>query len=353
MWATPNFFLLDTLPACGEGELFNKFGAELLKYRFDDNLNLKAVNSYDGVNTSGSFFITHMKNPLFNNQRSLFGFQNGYIGYTTQLGESQQYELTLTEHLIVDGSTRIVGHDGAAYVYGDLYIYFYDLEGAPKLIRDDLRLGIRQIAIDSEKNAYVTVLNESTTPETETLYVMDSEGTIFKQFRFSEKITINSGWGICMFISGDDLYIITADNVLNRVNFDCQTYTAILEPIYTDPDFWQLIWPASCHIGAPASNCGSNIYDPSNIITNTHEVDQLDIRLSPNPVQESLTLQNLTLSETYEVAIFNLQGQLIMQQKIKGDNSELSVQDLSSGLYILGLSTPSQNGIQRMKFMKL
>jgi len=88
------------------------------------------------------------------------------------------------------------------------------------------------------------------------------------------------------------------------------------------------------------------------IVSNTDEQEEIVVsttldKLMPNPVKEELTIV-LTAAQgaDYALQVFNLQGQLMQQNRgnlFQGENRlQLGVQDLPEGMYILRLQTKGQ-----------
>ena len=70
-----------------------------------------------------------------------------------------------------------------------------------------------------------------------------------------------------------------------------------------------------------------------------NETDILGLKLTiyPNPAQELLTISNINNEEYDNLAVYNMQGVLIIKQPVNGKTSRLDVSALKNGVYILVL----------------
>ncbi len=71
----------------------------------------------------------------------------------------------------------------------------------------------------------------------------------------------------------------------------------------------------------------------------------------PNPVRNQLFVQNLKQEKIMAVRVFNLQGQLVADQRLIGDNVVFETEKWNNGMYILSLVDRSGN-ISSRKFIK-
>ena len=74
----------------------------------------------------------------------------------------------------------------------------------------------------------------------------------------------------------------------------------------------------------------------STLGTNDHEAD-LNLRLYPNPAREMLNISGLENREVKALSVYNLQGQLLINQY--DDTSAIDVSGLSSGVYFVKIET--------------
>ena len=73
------------------------------------------------------------------------------------------------------------------------------------------------------------------------------------------------------------------------------------------------------------------------------------VTVYPNPVATDLKIR-LELG-SYQVSIYNMKGQLNIQQEISGDE-DISVKSLAKGIYMLSIENQSTNRVYRQKFVK-
>ena len=75
-----------------------------------------------------------------------------------------------------------------------------------------------------------------------------------------------------------------------------------------------------------------------------------DIKIWPNPARGILNIQH-DFASKYQVAIYDIQGRLLFDQKFKSNQDQIDVSALDKGIYILSIK--SQSGQQdHMKFIK-
>ncbi len=83
--------------------------------------------------------------------------------------------------------------------------------------------------------------------------------------------------------------------------------------------------------------------------TSLSEASNLSITISPNPTSDILTIQGNDQIE--KVELYNLQGQLMLQQKYSSNDIELSVAELTNGLYMVNVHLLNGNTLVK-KFLK-
>lgn len=72
--------------------------------------------------------------------------------------------------------------------------------------------------------------------------------------------------------------------------------------------------------------------------TGINELCQYNFTIFPNPVKEYFNIElsnSKGLNENTFISVYNIQGQLIIQQSIKQTNTEVDISKLSKGLYIV------------------
>ena len=71
----------------------------------------------------------------------------------------------------------------------------------------------------------------------------------------------------------------------------------------------------------------------------------------PNPANDNITIENTSLDNQGEmISIYNIQGQLLFQQLMEQQKTEINVSGFAGGLYIVQIKTG--NGMQVKKFVK-
>jgi len=85
-------------------------------------------------------------------------------------------------------------------------------------------------------------------------------------------------------------------------------------------------------------------------LTGTGPLPGNDFRLYPNPASETLTLELPRASYPLHYRIYNMAGQLMLQNTFYGKRQQISISVLPDGLYILSISGPDV--LLRGKFLK-
>jgi len=67
------------------------------------------------------------------------------------------------------------------------------------------------------------------------------------------------------------------------------------------------------------------------------QIDLADIYVYPNPGSDYITIKSATLLKNGVVSLYNIQGQLLLQQDITPDETLLDVSELSKGIYVLSV----------------
>ena len=79
--------------------------------------------------------------------------------------------------------------------------------------------------------------------------------------------------------------------------------------------------------------------------TGITELNQANIKIFPNPAHDNFTLEaplNATLG------IFNMQGQLLLQQSIKETRTEIDIRGLSTGIYYIKYQTGNDTAVKKL-----
>lgn len=95
---------------------------------------------------------------------------------------------------------------------------------------------------------------------------------------------------------------------------------------------------------------GGNRGATSVSVLSTPKLNRLDFDLYPNPASDNVTIQ-LPLGESKAtVQFYDYIGKLVLLQNVTNISSKVNVNDLSSGIYIMKVTTDSKIGTQ--KFIK-
>jgi len=73
----------------------------------------------------------------------------------------------------------------------------------------------------------------------------------------------------------------------------------------------------------------------------------LSFNMFPNPSSDQVTIQLPTGTDTAKVSVFDYVGRLVSTQNITPNNSKVDVTGLSSGMYLIRITTDNKIGAQR------
>ena len=90
--------------------------------------------------------------------------------------------------------------------------------------------------------------------------------------------------------------------------------------------------------------CANSVNQP--IIHNSEFI------IYPNPANDNITIENTssTTNQDEMISIYNIQGQLLLQQLMQQQKAEINVSGFAGGIYILKIKT--ENGVEIKKFVK-
>lgn len=85
-------------------------------------------------------------------------------------------------------------------------------------------------------------------------------------------------------------------------------------------------------------------------VDNTTDDYILDVIISPNPASDmiTITLPNAKVYEEHRLRMFDLSGRVVAEQMIYAVNSEMQVDQLPRGLYIVKIHGPQQSAIVKL-----
>ncbi|MEL7532419.1 MAG: DUF4465 domain-containing protein, partial [Bacteroidota bacterium] len=101
-------------------------------------------------------------------------------------------------------------------------------------------------------------------------------------------------------------------------------------------------------MNTPAYFCIDN-FKTRNFATSIAHAQQLSLRFYPNPAQSEINI-DWEHNESAEVAVLNLQGAIVRQGRLKQGRNQISLADLSAGIYLLRVT--SQNASSTQRFVK-
>lgn len=92
--------------------------------------------------------------------------------------------------------------------------------------------------------------------------------------------------------------------------------------------------------------CDTTIYS---ISINEYISNNL-MQIYPNPANEYITIETSDITKEQTISIYNVQGQLLLQQPMQKAKSEMNISNLAKGLYIIKLTTADRFAVK--KFIK-
>ncbi|MEM6346194.1 MAG: DUF4465 domain-containing protein [Bacteroidota bacterium] len=101
-------------------------------------------------------------------------------------------------------------------------------------------------------------------------------------------------------------------------------------------------------MNTPAYFCMDN-FTTRNFATSIEPAQALNVRFYPNPAQTQITV-DWDQFGTAEAAILNLQGTIVRRSRLEQGSNQISVADLSAGIYLLQVN--SQEGSSTQRFVK-
>ena len=88
-----------------------------------------------------------------------------------------------------------------------------------------------------------------------------------------------------------------------------------------------------------------------NICTGVNETDnKIGISIYPNPAKDILTIELNNYTNTVLASVYSIDGQLIKDEELLGDNNKISVSDLTSGIYFVIIKNDTKG--HTFKFIK-
>ena len=128
-------------------------------------------------------------------------------------------------------------------------------------------------------------------------------------------------------LKGDILVRLIQDS--NQEKFKLY-YPETVDSIEFDPENW-LIQKSSIHLG---------IEEISNSVS---------FIIIPNPAKDKITVEvkQETIVKNTLISIYNIQGQLLLQQQLKAEKTELDISGLAKGVYLIKLKSFAKSEVSR------
>ena len=104
----------------------------------------------------------------------------------------------------------------------------------------------------------------------------------------------------------------------------------------------EVVSPNPCDPSRSYTTSRSNVADNQGVGIQNHDPSNgADIKVYPNPATDLLTISSENGSTIHNVKIYDLQGKLILN--IQNDYSKIDISQIKSGLYIIQITTESQD----------
>ena len=88
------------------------------------------------------------------------------------------------------------------------------------------------------------------------------------------------------------------------------------------------------------------------IVTGMEEFEEITFSVYPNPATGNVISLNADkIAGTSQVQILNTSGQILSEQLVTGNKSQIDISNLSAGIYLLKV-TNGKSGISMIKFIK-
>lgn len=319
------------------------------------NLTLTGGKPWGAPWTSGSNIVALLRHPQDLESLRLYGFSEGWIGYTA--GENgSPGPLLGTGHYLPGTYRYIVGSDSFAFLHSislNLVVhslYGYTLTSPPELLRNDLDLSLPHIATDQYHRAYVAIREPGTNFSTQSILVLDSLGHGRWEFDFAPALSAYNATG--MAVIGNGLYMSFGSlhpeypYKIVRFELDCSSGQAFPTDI--------MPWPGTSFSGMtsgkpgdPLGNCPPNTDQPPMILTGVSPAIQEPlVEVSPNPVSSTLFIRSASPREC-SARLVHLSGTNVWNGCFQGE-LELPVIGLPPGVYLLQVSSDDRTFMSRI-----
>ena len=97
---------------------------------------------------------------------------------------------------------------------------------------------------------------------------------------------------------------------------------------------------------------GGTYVDTCGNTTSRNEINNKEnnITIYPNPANDKITVENPSCNDNAMISIYNIQGQLLLQQSIKQQKTEINISGFAGGIYYVKVKTDKGNAVK--KFIK-
>jgi hypothetical protein len=181
--------------------------------------------------------------------------------------------------------------------------------------------------IDSSKNIYCTIINKDTLQNA--VIKLDAGSSAYTS---AEYVRLSSP------SLGDTITVSLGEQIVNSVG-TCPALT------------WQSVAVSAnkTQISIPA---GSAVvlrfnYNPDTSLANYNEKDIQRLNLFPNPSSDKVTLTTI-LSVPAVMTIYNLQGQTLLQEQVQQEKTDIDINGLAKGVYVLSISNNNEKEVAKL-----
>lgn len=102
--------------------------------------------------------------------------------------------------------------------------------------------------------------------------------------------------------------------------------------------------------GALKSTLNAARYDFTQLLSTTGFASDAAFTLAPNPADNYIKISDIDLNFGDKVSIYNTNGQLVIDKELNGESSEINIESLPVGMYLIKIKTDT--GTSTKKFIK-